>query len=209
MAGQYSSQKLAKEQEFNATYMCVCLFIILWYCKVFLFHCRKSKPSSSVNGEMGATTKQHHSKSTTPRTHSDHGNMPHQQPEHVTETPKWSPNQNSKTTSVILPHLHDLKMRDKVAGPSNSDCPSPEVGMQNRVRSLCRRDGSIAEDRVLEDSDESRTHFRVLMSWESDYLRGSKATRGPILYVMDKMPEQLEAIKGQFLLSMWCIIVTQ
>ena len=52
------------------------------------------------------------------------------------------------------------------------------------------------DDRVLQDSEESRTHYRVLMSWETDYLRGSKATRGPILYAMEKVREQLDSIEG-------------
>lgn len=52
------------------------------------------------------------------------------------------------------------------------------------------------DDRVLQDSEESRTHYRVLMSWETDYLRGTKATRGPILYAMEKVREQLDAIEG-------------
>ena len=71
--------------------------------------------------------------------------------------------------------------------------PSPEVGLQNGSATPTR-DG--VDDRVLEDKEESRTHFRVLMSWESDYLRGTKATRGPILYAMEKLPSQLRAIEG-------------
>ena len=75
--------------------------------------------------------------------------------------------------------------------------------MQNRKKSRSHRRAeqksqeSSFDDRVLEYHDESRTHYRVLMSWESDYLRGSKATRGPILYAMEKVPDQLNSIKGK------------
>lgn len=75
--------------------------------------------------------------------------------------------------------------------------PSPEVGMQNQTKSCgSASQNTSGDDRILEDSEESRTHYRVLMSWESDYLRGSKATRGPILYAMEKLPEELEAVEG-------------
>lgn len=42
------------------------------------------------------------------------------------------------------------------------------------------------------EDKEKTPHQKVLMSWETDYLRGSKATRGPILYAMEKFPEKLE-----------------
>ena len=110
----------------------------------------------------------------------------------VAESPKQSPNRQSNATRPILPHLYDdLKSIDLTSG--GDSVPSPEVGMQNGTRS---RGSAGHDDRVLEDKEESRTHYRVLMSWESDYLRGSKATRGPILYAMERLPEQLEAIEG-------------
>ena len=111
-------------------------------------------------------------------------------------TPKSSSSQKSNSRESILPHLYDQKSHD--LSTSGSNVPSPELGLQNKNNSGDSTSvNASGDDRILEDSEESRTHYRVLMSWESDYLRGSKATRGPILYAMEKLPEELKAIEGQ------------
>ena len=120
----------------------------------------------------------------------------------VAETPKNSPKEATSKRRSVLPHFYNVQSRARSAG--SSECPSPELGLQNKKGSRSQGGGGGREgtsqgprdDRILEDSDESRTHFRVLMSWESDYLRGSKATRGPILYVMETMRGKLDSIKG-------------
>lgn len=143
--------------------------------------------------------------------------------DHVAESPRNSPQQptdNKRRGATVLPRLYNLQSsRDRSSSRSSSKCPSPEVGLQNTSgaggRSRRKSDGggtpsrrggsggisSLSsqvplDDRVLQDSEESRTHYRVLMSWETDYLRGTKATRGPILYAMEKVREQLDAIEG-------------
>ena len=110
--------------------------------------------------------------------------------ERIAESPRPSPHQDDRS-ELSLPHLYNRQSRD--LSTNISKCPSPEVGLQNQSTAHTH---SSSDDRVLEDSEEVRTHFRVLMSWEADYLRGSKATRGPILYAMEKEPEQLHAIEA-------------
>ena len=147
----------------------------------------------------------------------------------VAESPRNSPQQpTDNKRRGILPRLYNLQSsQDRSSSSrSSSKCPSPEVGLQNisgaggRSRrksggggTPSRRGGSGGgtretsssqtppDDRVLQDSEESRTHYRVLMSWETDYLRGSKATRGPILYAMEKVRDQLDSIEGMDILQ--------
>ena len=148
----------------------------------------------------------------------------------VAESPRNSPQQpTDNKRRGILPRLYNLQSsRDHSSSSrSSSKCPSPEVGLQNtsgaggRSRrksggggTPSRRGGSgdtretsssqtPPDDRVLQDSEESRTHYRVLMSWEADYLRGTKATRGPILYAMEKVRDQLDSIEGVDIQCTW------
>ena len=167
----------------------------------------------SVNG---ATPKRSHQKSVdpdiaspsrtkSPRTTARRTSARQSSLERVAESPRNSPQQATDKRRGVLPRLYNLQSRDH--SRSSSKCPSPEVGLQNKTTlrggrrrgsSSGGREGSQVpkDDRVLQDSEESRTHYRVLMSWESDYLRGSKATRGPILYAMEKVREQLDTIEG-------------
>lgn len=39
-------------------------------------------------------------------------------------------------------------------------------------------------------------HTKILASWESDADRGSQATRGPVLYALETIPDKLAAVKG-------------
>ncbi len=40
------------------------------------------------------------------------------------------------------------------------------------------------------------THTKILLSWETDADRGSMATRGPVLYALERIPEKLATVTG-------------
>ena len=56
------------------------------------------------------------------------------------------------------------------------------------------RGNSTPQDKTMSN------HYRILMSWERDYPLGLRATRAPVLYALDNIPEKVKAVKGQFLL---------
>ena len=43
------------------------------------------------------------------------------------------------------------------------------------------------------------THSRVLMSWEKDITLGAMATRAPVLYALENIPEKIAEVEGQLL----------
>ena len=71
-------------------------------------------------------------------------------------------------------------------GGDESSGPGPSKSGSNKS-ALARKDGGGKEDSEGEES----LHFKALRSWEADCTRGTKATRGPMLYMMEKFPEKL------------------
>lgn len=65
----------------------------------------------------------------------------------------------------------------------------------SRLKNVVKPQHRSAE--VEEDDDEGSAHHKVLKSWEADYYRGTKATRGAMLYALEKVPEKLES-DGKF-----------
>ena len=60
-----------------------------------------------------------------------------------------------------------------------------------------QRQGKDKNSRQGRQDSTTGTHHRILMSWERDYPLGLAATRAPVLYALDKIPEKLKAVKGQ------------
>ncbi len=60
-------------------------------------------------------------------------------------------------------------------------------------------DGDGASEMMMDDG--VSVHHKVLKSWETDYIRGYKATRGPILYVMENFPDKLN-FQGLYVLQL-------
>ena len=87
--------------------------------------------------------------------------------------------------------LSQIKGKKSISRPDSSSKSKSHVGIKSDSGSKLvqsREDGGSSEE--VSDSEET-VHFKVLKSWESDYLRGCYATRGPMLYAMEKFPEKL------------------
>jgi hypothetical protein len=191
-------------------------------------HCQKSDVSSSSSRRTKSP------RATTTRRTSTRQSSLDRVAESPRNSPKQA---TDKRRGILPRLYNIQSSRDRSRSSSSSKCPSPEVGLQNTSTSRGvggrsrrssggggrsrRGDGAGGsgtreatsssrvpkDDRVLQDSEESRTHYRVLMSWEADYLRGSKATRGPILYAMEKVREQLDSIEGVYTYTCMCVRV--
>lgn len=90
--------------------------------------------------------------------------------------------------------------REEVTGDGAGKCSGADAQEEEGEGVGKRRDVGRRrrkkENKKMENT--ASAHYRILMSWERDYPLGLRATRAPILYALEKIPDKLKAVKGQY-----------
>ena len=76
------------------------------------------------------------------------------------------------------------------------DAPLPLSPQTSRLQSKKKKKRKIRDGRS--ERRRANSHYQILMSWERDYPLGLQATRAPILYAMETIPEKLKAVRGTY-----------
>ena len=89
----------------------------------------------------------------------------------------------------------DRKEEEKGSGEGEGrDAPLPLSPQTSRLRNKKKKKRKIRDGRS--ERRRANSHYQILMSWERDYPLGLQATRAPILYAMETIPEKLKAVRG-------------
>ena len=89
----------------------------------------------------------------------------------------------------------ELERKKEEESSNNKDKKKRKKPTRRWARDRWGRKGRGSRQERPEGSPSN--HYRILMSWERDYPLGLDATRAPVLYALDTIPEKVRAVKGQ------------
>ena len=138
------------------------------------------------------------------------GTSKHSEATHKTSAKKHSCSSQDKSSKLTSKELSFpsgkiiVKERQSSQGGKSSLLISnpPEIMLQSKQESASKtqrkKDEVIANKTGAAEKSKLSTHYKFLMSWESDFFKGSMSTKAPVLYALDTIADKLAASKGLF-----------
>ena len=145
------------------------------------------------------------------------GTSKHSEATHKTSAKKHSCSSQDKSSKLTSKELSFpsgkiiVKERQSSQGGKSSLLISnpPEIMLQSKQETASKTQKK--KDEVIgnktgtaEKSTKLSTHYKFLMSWESDFFKGSMSTKAPVLYALDTIADKLAASKGLFSCFCFC-----